>query len=169
MLHRETVAVYRENLTKCIRKSTVWEKLIFFMLNLLLRIAWRSAKKWVVTFWDIRLSLSFYLLFHKITYTFTLFYAHPNTLYNSCLSSRLQFLIAFHQRNKSSYSSLATDVIRFSQRHDCFVPNRIACNGPGQQSYKDTVKLRHENKKDTSILDIILPLDISIPLFEAFR
>jgi hypothetical protein len=96
MLHRETVAVHCENLTKGIRKSTVWGKCSFFpMFNLLLRIAWRSAKKWVVTFWDIRLSLSFYLLFHIITYTFTPFYAHPNMLYNSCQASPLRFLIAF--------------------------------------------------------------------------
>lgn len=49
MLRRETVAVYSENLTTGIHKSTVWEKRSFFMLNLLLRTAWQSANKWVVT------------------------------------------------------------------------------------------------------------------------
>ena len=68
-------------------------------------------------------SLSFILSLVSYNYLhFLPFYAHPNRLYNSCQAFHLKFLIAFRQWNKSSYSSLATDVIRFLQRHDCFVP-----------------------------------------------
>ena len=123
-LRRVTVAVYCENLTKGIRTSTVWEKCSSFKKKFKSAVTYSMAVSQQVSCNVLRqYSLSFILSLVSYNYLhFLPFYAHPNRLYNSCQAFHLKFLIAFRQWNKSSYSSLATDVIRFLQRHDCFVP-----------------------------------------------
>lgn len=84
------------------------------------------------------LSSSLTLVSHNYVH-FHPFYAHPN----SCQTSHLQFLIAFQHRNKSSYSSLATDVIRLLWRHDCFVPI------PNSLQWTRATKLQRHSKITT--------------------